>query len=149
MKLDLNRRRILSTGVAAAVIGLVGAVPTQAAETIKLTAMDGYPAKAMWVKEFINYFIPEVDKALAAKGNYKIEWQQAWGGTIVKKKGVLEGLKLGLGDIGVVTTVFHNDKLPLQAIAYVTPFVTVNPKLVAQTVDGLIGRRSRPKIRCI
>ena len=73
----------------------------------------------MWVKEFSEFFIPEVNKRLEETGNHQIEWQEAYGGTIVKPKGVLEGIKLGLGDIGIVTTVFHNSKLPSQAIAFV------------------------------
>lgn len=113
--------------------------PATAAETIKLTAVDGYPPKTLWVKEFINFFIPEIDRRLAEKGNYKIDWNQAWSGQIAKKK-VLQGLQTGLGDIGVVTTVFHADKVPLQMVAYATPFVTSDPGLVARTVDELVDK---------
>ena len=49
---------------------LTAAVPASAAETIKAVVIDGYPAKAMWVKEFTGFFIPEVDKRLAEAGNY-------------------------------------------------------------------------------
>jgi TRAP-type C4-dicarboxylate transport system substrate-binding protein len=112
-------------------------VPADAAKTINLTAIDGYPPKASWVKGFIKFYIPEVNKRLAAKGNYKIRWNQAFGGQIVKPKHVFEGIQKGLGDIGIVTTVFHHDKVPLQAIAYVTPFVTTDPGLVSKTVDKL------------
>ncbi len=112
----------------------------QATETINLTAIDGYPPKSMWVDRFINFFIPEIDKRLAKTGNYQIKWNQAWGGQIAKKKGVLKGLQTGLGDIGVVTTVFHGDKVPLQMIAYATPFVTTDPGLVSRTVDELVAK---------
>jgi hypothetical protein len=44
---------------------------------IKLTAIDGYSPKSMWVKEFINFYIPEINKGLAKTGNYKIKWNQA------------------------------------------------------------------------
>ncbi len=111
--------------------------PAAATETIKLTAIDGYSPKSMWVREFINFYIPEIDKRLAESGNYKIEWNQAWGGQIVKPRGVMGGMQKGLGDIGVVTTVFHADKVPLQMVAYATPFVTIDPVLVSRTVDGL------------
>jgi len=121
-----------------ALLGLSSAASAQ--QVINLTALDGYPVRAMWVKEFAEFFIPEVDKRLAATGKYKIRWNQAWGGQIVKPGGVLEGLKRGLGDIGVVTTPFHTDKIPLQSIAYVTPFVTTNPALVAQTLDKLAAQ---------
>jgi len=111
--------------------------PVAATETINLTAIDGYPPKSLWVREFINFYMPEIDRRLAKTGNYKIKWNQAWGGQIAKKKGVLKALQKGLGDIGVVTTVFHADKVPLQMIAYATPFVSTDPVLVARTVDKL------------
>jgi TRAP-type C4-dicarboxylate transport system substrate-binding protein len=91
----------------------------------------------MWVKEFSGFFIPRVNEELARTGNFKIEWQEAYGGTIVKPKGVLEGIKLGLGDIGIVTTVFHNSKLPSQAIAFVTPFIATDARAVAKAVDEI------------
>ncbi len=119
-----------------ALAGLMAA-PALATETIKAVVIDGYPAKAMWVKEFSKFFIPEVDKRLAATGNYKMEWQESYGGSIVKPKGVLEGVKLGLGDIGIVTTIFHSSKLPSQAISAVTPFIVADARVVAKAVDEI------------
>lgn len=113
------------------------ALPAAATETIKAVVIDGYPAKAMWVKEFSGFFIPEVDKRLAESGNYKMDWQESYGGSIVKPKGVLEGVKLGLGDIGIVTTIFHSSKLPSQALAAVTPFVAADARAVAKAVDEI------------
>jgi C4-dicarboxylate-binding protein DctP len=117
-------------------VGLIAAASvaigsTAMSKTFKLTAIDGYPARAMWVKEFSKFFIPEVNRRLAKMGKHNIKWSEAYGGTIVK---------LGLGDIGVVTTVFHGDKVPLQAIAYVTPFVSTNPKVVARSIDALAAK---------
>lgn len=111
--------------------------PALATDTIKAVVIDGYPARALWVKEFTNFFIPEVDKKLAASGNYKMDWQESYGGSIVKPKGVLEGVKLGLGDIGIVTTIFHSSKLPSQAISAVTPFVAADARAVAKAVDEI------------
>jgi len=128
---------LIKTASAALLLAAAVSSPAHAVETIKMVAIDGYPARAMWVKEFSGYFLPEVNKRLAAKGNYKIAWQEAYGGTIVKPKGVLEGIKLGLGDIGVVTTVFHSSKLPLQGIAFVTPFISSNASVVAKAVDEI------------
>ena len=117
---------------------LAGLTTTSLAQqTINLTAVDGYPPRALQVKTFINYFIPEVDKRLAKSGKYKIRWNKAFAGQIVKVKHVMTGMQKGLGDIGVVTSVFHQDKVPLQAIAYVAPFVTANPVLLSRTVDEL------------
>jgi len=113
------------------------ATPVYATETIKAVVIDGYPARALWVKEFTNFFIPEVDKKLAETGNYKMEWQESYGGAIVKPKGVLDGVKLGLGDIGIVTTIFHSSKLPSQAISAVTPFVSADARVVSKAVDEI------------
>ena len=113
------------------------AIPAGATETIKAVVIDGYPSRALWVKEFSNFFIPEVDRRLAKTGNYEMDWQESYGGTIVKPKGVLEGIKLGLGDIGIVTTIFHNSKLPSQALAAATPFIAPDARAVAKAVDEI------------
>jgi len=111
--------------------------PVSATETLKMIAIDGYPERSMWVKEFSGFFIPRVNEELAKTGNYKIDWQEGYGGTIVKPRGVLEGIKLGLGDIGIVTTIFHNSKLPSQGISAVTPFVAPDARVVAKAVDEI------------
>ncbi len=118
----------------AAVAALFAYAPTQeakAAEMIKMIAIDGYPDRSMWVREFSAFFIPRVNEELAKKGNYEIAWQEAYGGQIVKPRGVLEGIKLGLGDIGIVTTIFHNSVLPSQGISAVTPFISSDARIVA------------------
>jgi TRAP-type C4-dicarboxylate transport system substrate-binding protein len=117
----------------------LAAIPAaaNAQQVIKLTAIDGYPPRALWTKMFIEYFIPEVDKRLAKNGKYKIDWLQAWGGQIVKPRGVLDGIKNKLGDIGIVTTVFHASKLPLNNLPYYTPFSSRNPKIVSKVMDDL------------
>ncbi len=133
----------IATGMALAgvvALGMSFGSTAKAAETISITAIDGYSPKSMWVREFINFLIPDINKRLAATGNYKIKWNQAWGGQIVKPRGVMGGMQKGLGDMGVVTTVFHADKVPLQMISYATPFVTTNPTLISQTVDDLASK---------
>jgi TRAP-type C4-dicarboxylate transport system substrate-binding protein len=131
----------LRAGLMAAIVATGTAfttmVPAQSAETIKMVAIDGYPARAMWVKEFSGFFIPRVNEELAKTGNYRIDWQEAYGGQIVKPRGVLEGLKLGLGDIGIVTTIFHNSALPSQGISAVTPMVSSDARIVARAVDEI------------
>jgi len=113
------------------------AAPVSAQTTINVTAIDGYPPRALWVKEFINFYIPEVNKRLAKENKYKIRWNQAWGGQIVKPRGVLEGLQKGLGDIGIVTTAIYGDKMKVMSVAYMTPFTTTDPALVARTIDEI------------
>ncbi|WP_299948587.1 C4-dicarboxylate TRAP transporter substrate-binding protein [uncultured Ruegeria sp.] len=120
-----------------AALASVMALPAAAEETISAVVIDGYPDRALWVKEFTNFFIPEVDKRLAESGDYKMNWQENYGGSIVKPKGVLEGIQLGLGDIGIVTTIFHSSKLPSQGISGSTPFVASDSRAVAKAVDEI------------
>lgn len=128
------------TTVLAAALALL-AVPASHAQTvINLTAIDGYPPKSLWIKEFIEFYIPEVDKRLAKDNKYKIKWNQAWAGQIVKPNGVLEGVQKGLGDIAVVTTAIYGDKMNILAVAYATPFVTTDPLLVARTIDAMADK---------
>jgi TRAP-type C4-dicarboxylate transport system substrate-binding protein len=135
MKLGVMTRGLF-VGIAIAALP----VAATAAETIKLTAIDGYPPRALWTKLFISYYIPEVDKRLAKSGKYKIQWHQAWGGQIVKPRGVMDGIKNKLGDIGIVTTVFHASKLPLNNLPFYTPFTSSDPKLMAKVVDNLMEK---------
>jgi TRAP-type C4-dicarboxylate transport system substrate-binding protein len=123
--------------VAGAALATMTALPVAAQETVSAVVIDGYPDRALWVKEFTNFFIPEVDSRLAEAGNYEMSWQENYGGSIVKPRGVLEGVQLGLGDIGIVTTIFHSSKLPSQGISGSTPFVASDARAVAQAVDEI------------
>jgi TRAP-type C4-dicarboxylate transport system substrate-binding protein len=123
--------------VLAALSASIFATGAQAQTTINLTVIDGYPPKSLWIKEFIDFYIPEVDKRLAKDNKYKIRWNQAWGGQIAKPNGVLEGVQKGLGDMGIVTTAIYGDKMNVLAVAYATPFVTNDPALVSRTIDEM------------
>jgi TRAP-type C4-dicarboxylate transport system substrate-binding protein len=119
---------------------LTVSVSTKATETIRLTAIDSYAPTALWVRVFINYYMPEVDRRLAESGNYRIEWNKAFGGTIAKTRGVLEAIQYDLADIGIVTTPYHPDKVPFYNIPFVTPLVTADIGLVARTVSELVDK---------
>lgn len=43
-------------------------------EMIKVVVIDGYLVWVFWVKEFMNFFIFEVDKCFVMIGNYKMDW---------------------------------------------------------------------------
>ncbi|MEO1364337.1 MAG: C4-dicarboxylate TRAP transporter substrate-binding protein [Pseudomonadota bacterium] len=130
-------KRFAKHALMGAALSTMLALPAVAQESLRAVVIDGYPARALWVKEFTNFFIPEVDKRLAESGNYQMNWQENYGGSIVKPKGVLEGVQLGLGDIGIVTTIFHSSKLPSQGISGSTPFVASDARAVARAVDEI------------
>ncbi|MEE2683828.1 MAG: C4-dicarboxylate TRAP transporter substrate-binding protein [Pseudomonadota bacterium] len=112
----------------------------RSAEVIPLTVIDAYAPTALWVRVFMNYYLPEVDRRLAETGNYEIDWNRAFGGTVAKTGGVLEALQYGLADIGIITSPYHPDKIPFFNISYVTPLVTKDIGLAARTVDLLIEK---------
>ncbi len=118
-----------------------GAIEAARAETISLTAVSGYSPVASWVHMFQAYFMPEVDRRLAERGgDYDIAWTEGFSGTVVKPRGEFEAIETGIGDIGIVVTPFHVDKLPLYNVAFVTPFVTDDLPLVVRTIDSLTAR---------
>jgi len=97
---------------------LIFSGPSLAKETIRMIAVDSYWSSALWVKVFIEYFIPEVDRRLAKQENYVIDWNPAFGCTIAKTKGVLDSPQHDLDDIGIITTAYHADKLPIYNLPY-------------------------------
>ena len=130
---DMCRTIILSALCAS----LLFSGPSYAKETIRMIAVDSYSSSALWVKVFIEYFIPEVDRRLATDDKYVIDWNPAFGGTIAKTKGVLDSLQHDLGDIGIITTPYHADKLPFYNLPYATPLVTNDVGLIARTMSQL------------
>lgn len=135
MTTNLNRRSLLAGTAAAA--GLAGFGMPAAAQGRTVTVIDGYPARSMWLVEMSNFYLPEVNRRLAEAGLEQFDFQESYGGAIVNPRGVMEGLRLGLGDMGVVTTIFHASELPSQAIAAVTPFISSDARIVARAIDEI------------
>ena len=112
-----------------------------AAETFRLTAAAGHPTTLHLIGVFKDFFIPEVDRRLAAAGGkHTITWNQAWGGSLVKFDGVLEAVEQGIIDIGWVGTLFEEAKLPLHSVTYVTPFAADDLGAVINSVHALHDR---------
>ena len=136
-----TRSRTLG-GVAGALItaGLSLASPAYAQEEIDVSIVSGFSPAVAAVKMLKESFMPGVDERLAETGNYKINWQEAFSGTLAKPAGELEALEVGLADLGVIPTGFHADKLPVYQIGYVTPFTTTDLVLIHNVVDSLVDK---------
>jgi TRAP-type C4-dicarboxylate transport system substrate-binding protein len=122
------------------VASLVLSVPIGSAwaKTYKLTVVAGHPPIFLWVTLCRDFFIPEVDKRLAeAGGKHKIEWNQAYGGTVAKIGGALEAIEEGIADMGFVGTIFEAPKMPLHNVTYMTPFGTDNIFYVVDIIAEL------------
>jgi len=130
-------RGIRSAAAAALVIGAMAAAPSARAETYKLTAAAGHPPVFLWVKLMTEFYVPEVNRRLAAGGKHKIEWTEAYGGTLVKLGSESGAIKDGIADIGFVSTIFEAAKFPLQNVSYVAPFGSDNIELVTKITADL------------
>lgn len=121
----------LKTAGLAGVLALCAALPASAVETFNFTVVAGHPPIANGVSGIRDFFIPELEKRLAAEGKYKIEWTQAYAGSVADVRGVLEAVESGIADFGYVPHLFEGDKLPLEQVTYVAPFGTKDlPKLM-------------------
>lgn len=131
-------RRLIATAALLAAAGL--SAPAHAQQNIRLTAAAGHPPVFLWVKLVDEFFIPEVDKRLAAAGKHKIEWTRAWGGTLIKLGAESKGIGDGVADLGFVSTIFEAAKFPTQNVSYYAPFGTDDIGVVTQVVNELQGR---------
>jgi TRAP-type C4-dicarboxylate transport system substrate-binding protein len=141
------KRATAIAGIAALFICLAMLPPSsaRAAESIRLIAVDSDSSSSLWVRVFLEHFIPEVDRRLAEADNYEIEWNPAFGGTLAKPRGVLTTLQYDLADIGIVTTPYHPDKIPFYSLPYVTPFVSNDIGLIARTMTELTNKYPQVK----
>ncbi len=135
------KKRFFTTtalSVAALAVGVMGAMsPTtvQAAD-FKLTASSSHPPVVPWVKTIQDHVVPESVKRAKALG-HEIEWTEAYAGALYNFQNTLEGIADGLGDVGWVGTLWEPNKLPLQNVTFVMPFVTGNVKLAADIQNAL------------
>ena len=121
-----------------ATLALIVPVAPAKAKTYKMTAAAGHPPIFLWVTLTRDFFIPEVDKRLAAAGGKdNIVWNQAYGGTIAKLGGVLEAVEEGIVDLGFVGTIFEAPKMPLHNVSYMTPFGASDIFKVVDTMADL------------
>lgn len=117
---------------------IAGQTAPAQAKDYKLTVVAGHPPIFLWVTLARDYFIPEVDKRLAAAGKGdKVVWNQAYGGTIAKIGGALEAIEEGIADMGFVGTLFEAAKMPLHNVTYYTPFGTEDIFKVVDTIVEL------------
>lgn len=138
-------RRTFAAGAASA-SGLV-AMPyvAKAQQSINVTIASSHPVAVMWPYQLKNTFQPEVDKILAAGGGkYKINWKEAYGGTLYKFQDTMEAVRDGITDVGFVGTLWEGDTMPLCNVSYFTPFATSDHKLQIATFDKLM---ETPKLK--
>lgn len=108
-------------------------------QIIKLRIGAGHaPENVTWTGAMEYYFVPQVNKLLAERGNkYQIEWVKGYGGTIAKLGEVLEAVESNLLDVGWVGTVFEPASCEVHNLSYAAPFTTPDAELQNRLFEKL------------
>lgn len=124
------KRRILKT-LAVASFAAAG-LGNAAAENFRLTIGAGHPADAaVWITAMRDFLAPEISKR-AEKLGHKIEWVNAYGGSVCKLGECLEAVESGLVDVADLHVPFEPAKLMAHNFAYFVPFGTPDPVTAAK-----------------
>ena len=139
MRTRLRRPKFLRVGVAILSAVLCVAVHADGDDaTIKLTVASSQPTTLAWVGAMHTLVVPELDKRLAARGSaHHIRWTESYGGSLYKYGETLEGIQVGLADMGWVGTLWELSKLPLQNVTFYAPFASDDFRLVVDIVNEL------------
>ena len=133
-----TKRNVPVVFAACAVAALFGLAPAaQAQQEIKITVSAGHAPVFLWVKHMRETMIPAINRELAKGGKFKITWNEAYGGTLAKLGSELETIEQGVSDMGIVGSVFHPGKLPLQNVSYAAPFGPLDPRVVSKIMNEM------------
>ena len=113
------------------------AATASAQERITVNIGSSHPEQNIWVYAMKNTFEPEVNRILAEKGDYAVDWNEAYGGTLYKFTDTREAVMDGIVDVGMVGTVWEGANMPLQNVTYFTPFATEDHRMLIEIFDDL------------
>lgn len=119
----------------AALLVLPGSALAQ--ETVRLTVASSHPTTIPWIGMIQTHFMTDVDRRLAEGGNYRIEWQEAFGGTLYRANATLSSVEEGVTDIGWVFSYLEGARMPLSQVTAYTPFSTNNVPAQLDTMRDL------------
>lgn len=132
----ITRRAAIAAAGAALSMPYIVRAQAQSALTVQIGA--SHPIQNFWVANMKDVFQPEVDKFLRDNGNaHKINWREAYGGTLFKFQDTMEAVRDNLVDVGFVGTLWEGSAMPLQNLTYFTPFSVGDHGLVANAFDKL------------
>jgi TRAP-type C4-dicarboxylate transport system substrate-binding protein len=113
----------LTGSVAAAAIVIAALAQPAAAKTVKMVAVSAAPPIVTYVRASKDYFMPEIDKRLAASGlDFKIEWIGAYSQSLAKFTEVFEAVEEGIAQLCLCLKTFEPSSLPLEQYLYMAPF---------------------------
>ncbi|MEE2760462.1 MAG: TRAP transporter substrate-binding protein DctP [Pseudomonadota bacterium] len=110
-------------GAVAATFAIAASISPVSAKTVKMVAVSAAPPIVTYVRASKDYFMPEIDKRLAASGlNFKIEWTGAYAQSLAKFTEVFEAVEEGIAQLCLCLKTFEPSSLPLEQYLYMTPF---------------------------
>ena len=124
----------------AAWLSMLSVTGSAFAEDLKLRIASGHPVVQTYVNLMSTYFVPEVSKRVAARTKHKMEFIEAYGGSIVKVADVLEGVQSGIVDLGGYNFGFEPSNLPLHAFQVMLPFGTMSPVMSVKIVRSVFDK---------
>lgn len=129
-------RRVVLKGIGAVAATMVAPGVARAQQTLRVTIGASHPLNNIFVGMMKEVFQVEVDKRLAG-GKYRIEWREAYGGTLYKFQETLSAVRDNIVDVGWVGSLFEPAAMPLHNVTYFSPFATDNLSLVISIIDQL------------
>ncbi|MGF1623181.1 MAG: C4-dicarboxylate TRAP transporter substrate-binding protein [Rhodomicrobiaceae bacterium] len=117
-------------------MALPGAANAQ--ETINLTIASSHPTVVPWVGMIKTHFMARTDEILAKTGNYKIAWNEAFGGQLYKANATLSSVEEGITDLGWVFSFLEQAKLPLSQVSTNTPFTVTDSRVLLEVMQNLV-----------
>jgi len=109
-----------------------------AQETINLTVASSHPTVVPWVGMIQTHFMAKTDEILVTNGNYKINWNEAFGGQLYKANATLSSVRDGITDIGWVFSFLEPAQLPLSQVSTSTPFSVTDVPALLDVMEELL-----------
>ncbi|MBI3126025.1 MAG: hypothetical protein HYZ11_00285 [Candidatus Tectomicrobia bacterium] len=129
---------------AAMPLGNTGAAP----EAIRLKIGSGYPvANNAWVRGAQEIFRPTVDRILARRGRYRIEWTQIYGPSFRGLGNVADAVREGVVDLGLIIYPYEETRFFPHNFTFYAPFATCDQVLVQRIAAEMHHRF--PRLRTI
>lgn len=131
----ISRRTAVGAIISATALPLLGGSKASAQKTISLTMSSSHPLTIPWVSPLKTEIVDKSNALLEERGSeYRIDWTEAFGGTLYNFTETLEAVSGQLTDMGWIGSLFEPATLPLQNIMYSTPFTT---QTVAQAINTM------------
>lgn len=144
--MKMNRRTAVSAIISATALPVLGGERASAQETIPLTIASSHPLTIPWVTPLKTEIVDKSNAILEERGSqYRIDWTEAFGGTLYNFNETLEAVTTQLTDMGWIGSLFEPAALPLQNIMYSTPFTTQTVAQATNTMNRLNAERPAMK----